>query len=113
MFETYFGLVQAPGLPCTEKMAFLLDDDGSFFTLFKVNDAVYPKIFHVGFMQSDTEKVKEIHGKLQAGGLEPEHMREEHGRLTFYVMAPGNFLVEVSSLLVEKRADLKSVTSAN
>jgi len=75
MFETYFGLIRAPGAPLSAKMGFVLDDDGSLITLFKTNDAVYPKIFHIGFMQGDVEKVYAIHNKLKAGGFDVEDVR--------------------------------------
>ena len=113
MFENYFGLIRAPGAPLTPKMGFVLDDDGSLITLFKTNDAVYPKIFHIGFMQGNIEQVYQMHEKLRAGGFDPEDVREEHGRITFYFKAPGNFVIEVNSLMQDARPDLKSKASAN
>ena len=113
MFEKYFGLVPAPGAPLTTKMGFVLDDDGSLITLFKTNDAVYPKIFHIGFMQGDVKKVYAIHEKLKADGFDPEDVREEFGRMTFYFKAPGNFVVEVNSLMQEARPELKAVMAEN
>ena len=113
MFETYFGLVRAPGAPLSAKMGFLLDDDGALITLFKTNDAVYPKIFHIGFMQGSVEQVNIIHEKLKNGGFEVEDIREEHGRMTFYFKAPGNFTIEVNSLVQQVRPELKSMASSN
>lgn len=113
MFETYFGLVRVPEAPMNAKMGFMLDDDGALITLFKTNDAVYPKIFHIGFMQGNVEQVYVIHEKLKAGGFNPEGIREEHGRMTFYFKAPGNFVVEVNSLIQQARPDLKNMASAN
>ncbi|MGI4022085.1 MAG: VOC family protein [Janthinobacterium lividum] len=113
MFETYFGLVRVPEAPVNAKMDFMLDDDGALITLFKTNDAVYPKIFHIGFMQGNVEQVYVIHEKLKAGGFDPEEVREEHGRMTFYFKAPGNFVVEVNSLIQQARPDLKNMASAN
>lgn len=113
MFETYFGLTRAPQTPFSPKMAFMLDDDGSLITLFRVNDAVYPEIFHIGFMQGSVEKVYEIHEKIKAGGYNPEDIRQEHGRMTFYFKAPGNFVVEVNSLIQEARPELKNQVSDN
>lgn len=113
MFETYFGLVRVPEAPMSAKMGFMLDDDGSLITLFKTNDAVYPKIFHIGFMQGNVEQVYVIHEKLKAGGFNVEKIREEHGRMTFYFKAPGNFVIEVNSLIQQTRPELKNAASAN
>jgi catechol 2,3-dioxygenase-like lactoylglutathione lyase family enzyme len=113
MFENYFGFVRVPEAPLSAKMGFVLDDDGALITLFKTNDAVYPKIFHIGFMQGNVEQVYLIHEKLKAGGFDPEDVREEHGRMTFYFKAPGNFVVEVNSLIQEARPELKSKASSN
>ena len=113
MFENYFGFQRAPGAPLTAKMGFLTDDSGALITLFKTSDAVYPKIFHIGFMQGNVTEVYAMHDKLKAGGFDVEDVREEHGRMTFYFKAPGNFVIEVNSLLQEARPELKDVTSAN
>jgi hypothetical protein len=67
--------------------------------LFKVNDAKYPKLFHLGFMRESVEEVAHLHQQLTAGGFEPEEAREEQGRFTFYFRAPGEFTVEVNCLL--------------
>lgn len=97
MFETYFGLRRAEGMPFNEKMAFLRDDDEALITLFRVKDPTYPKIFHIGFTQTSVRQVMEIHGALTSGGFEPEPPREEHGRTTFYFQAPGGITVEVNA----------------
>ena len=82
MFETYFGL-RPMGLPIDDRMAFLRDDAGAVVSLFRVKDAVYPKIFHVGFIRERVDQVIALHEALTAGGFEPETPREEHGRFTF------------------------------
>ncbi len=112
MFETYFGLNRAPG-PYTDKMAFLTDENGSLITLFKSDDVVYPKIFHVGFMMEAVDRVYDIHQRLTADGFQPQHVREEHGRMTFYFNAPGGFVVEVNALLPKAPAGLRSAVSPN
>ena len=99
MFESCFGLQQVPQMPTNDKMAFLTDDRGTLVSLFKVKDTTYPKIFHIGFMQETAPQVHAMHGKLAAAGFEPDDPREDHGRLTFYVMAPGGFMIEVSAFL--------------
>ena len=99
MFETYFGLRRAPWAPVDDRMAFLNDDDGAVISLFRVKDATYPKIFHVGFIRDSADEVHAIHARLAADGFDPEEPREEHGRLTFYFKAPGGFTVEVNAFL--------------
>jgi lactoylglutathione lyase len=113
MFEKYFGLSRAPGAPSNAKMAFLTDDDGSLITLFKSDDVIYPKIFHIGFMLGSVEQVAEMHDRITAGGFQPEKMRKEHGRITFYFNAPGGFVVEVNSLAQHPSADLMSTVNPN
>ena len=75
MFETYFGWRRAEGTPVNERMAFLLDDSDALITMFKVKDATYPKIFHIGFIQDSVEQVTAMHERLTAGGFEPENVR--------------------------------------
>jgi catechol 2,3-dioxygenase-like lactoylglutathione lyase family enzyme len=98
MFETYFGFRRAEGSPVSDKMGFLRDDAGALITIFKVPDATYPKIFHIGFMRDSVDEVHAMHARLTADGFNPQHVREEHGRTTFYFMAPGGFMVEFNSL---------------
>ena len=99
MFEAYFGLRRADIGPASDRMAFLNDDTDAVISLFKVKDATYPKIFHVGFIQEDLAAVTAIHAQLVADGFSPEEIREEHGRMTFYFAAPGGFTVEVNTFL--------------
>ena len=98
MFETYFGLHRIANAPSNQKMAFMKDDSGMLLSLFKVEDANYPKIFHIGFIQPSVADVMAMHEKLKARGFDPEEPREEHGRFTFYFKAPGGFMVEVNTL---------------
>jgi catechol 2,3-dioxygenase-like lactoylglutathione lyase family enzyme len=98
MFETYFGLRRVPWGPCDDRMAFLNDDDDAVISVFRVKDATYPKIFHIGFIQDDAAKVDAIHARLTAGGYAPEAPRDEQGRYTFYFKAPGGFTIEVNTL---------------
>ena len=97
MFETYFGLRRADGMPFNEKMAFLRDDNEALITLFRVKDATYPKIFHIGFTRDTVVEVMQVHATLTSGGFEPEQPREEHGRTTFYVRSPGGVVIEVNA----------------
>jgi catechol 2,3-dioxygenase-like lactoylglutathione lyase family enzyme len=99
MFETYFGLRRVEGFPSNQKMAFLTDDAGALISVFKVADATYPTIFHIGFTRPTVTEVSAIRERLSAGGFEPEEARHEHGRFTFYFKSPGGFTVEVNSFL--------------
>lgn len=100
MFEKYFGFTRVEG-PFNQKMAFLTDDTGALITIFKSNDVVYPKIFHIGFMIGDVDLVNDMHARLTADGFDPGAPREEFGRYTFYFNAPGGFVVEVNSFVQE------------
>ena len=94
-----FGLQLAADMPQNEFMGFTHDDNDALISVFKAKDVVYPKIFHVGFLQDTTAQVNEMHTKLEAGGFTPGDPKEEFGRYVFYVNAPGGFVVEVSSVV--------------
>ena len=96
-FETYFGLrcVFAPG---REALVVLVDESGLILTLNnfdKAEKVEYPGAFHIGFMQESREQVDEIYNRLKADGFDAAPPREFHGAWTFYLRAPGGFLVEV------------------
>ena len=99
MFQTYFGLRRIEGFPADDRMAFMNDDADAVISLFRVKDATYPKIFHIGFIQERTEDVDAIHTRLAADGFSPEAPHEAFGRYTFYFKAPGGFTVEVNAFL--------------
>ena len=96
-FEKYFGFrcVADRG---RDALSVLIDDSGFVLTLSnfeKVNKVEYPGAFHIGFMQDSSERVDEIYRRLKADGYEAEPPREFHGAWTFYLKAPGGFLLEV------------------
>jgi lactoylglutathione lyase len=96
-FETYFGFrcVADRG---RDALAVLIDESGFVLTLNnfdKADKVEYPGAFHVGFMQENRERVDEIYRRLKSGGCDAEPPREFHGAWTFYLRAPGGFLVEV------------------
>ena len=99
MFETYFGLRPIEDFPANDKMAFLHDDTDAVISIFRVKDATYPKVFHIGFIQDEKAKVDALHARLVADGFAPDTPRDEHGRYTFYFQAPGGFTVEVNAFL--------------
>lgn len=112
MFERYFGFTLLPfsQLP---KMAFMTDDAGALVSLFRVKDADYPKIFHIGFMLDSQAQVVEMNDRLREGGFDPETPREEHGRFTFYFKCPGGVLIEVNSPVETNRASFRDAVSLN
>jgi len=104
-FETYFGFkcVVERG---RASLAVMVDESNFVLTLSnfdKATEVTYPGAFHIGFMQDSREKVDEIFERLKAGGLDPQPPREFHGAWTFYLTAPGGFLVEVGHQ--EKRGE--------
>lgn len=88
----YFGLQTSE--ENSETFDVLFDDDGSVLTLMKGKDVMYPKTFHIGFIQESEEKVNEINKRLKDDGYDVKPPKRLHG-WTFYVEAPGGFTVEV------------------
>jgi lactoylglutathione lyase len=96
-FETYFEFRCVAALG-REALAVLVDDAGFVLTLNnfdKATEVEYPGAFHIGFMQESRERVDEIYARLTAAGFDAKRPREFHGAWTFYLRAPGGFLVEV------------------
>ena len=96
-FETYFGFrcVMSRG---RDTLAVLVGDDGFVLALSNFDKATsveYPGAFHIGFMQDSRVRVDEIYESLKSGGFTTEPPREFHGAWTFYLRAPGGFVVEV------------------
>ena len=85
-------------------MAILEGEDGFLLTLMSINfnkngNSIYPDAFHMGFLVNDRDKVQSIWQRLQSDGValdqEPHNMRGVFG---FYLHAPGNILIEVSTV---------------
>jgi lactoylglutathione lyase len=55
-------------------------------------------------MQDTVEQVHTLHERLSVDGFNPEAMREEFGRETFYFKAPGGITVEVNAFITEATA---------
>ncbi len=94
--EKYFKLRGIEGEEAD--FAVLFDDDGLVLTLMSVGQASevkYPASFHVGFMQESEAHVNEINQRLKDDGFDVKPPRHFHGAWTFYVRAPGGFMVEV------------------
>jgi catechol 2,3-dioxygenase-like lactoylglutathione lyase family enzyme len=96
-FETYFGFQRVAELG-RDALVVLADESGFVLTLNnfdRATEVTYPGAFHVGFMQESPERVNEMYERLKAGGFDAPPPKEFHGAWTFYVRAPGGFLVEV------------------
>jgi catechol 2,3-dioxygenase-like lactoylglutathione lyase family enzyme len=96
-FETYFGFrcIFERG---RDTIAVLTDESRFIFTLSNFDRAAaveYPGAFHVGFEQPSRERVDEFYERLKNDGHAAEPPRDFHGAWTFYLHAPGGFLVEV------------------
>ena len=95
-FEKYFELRKADG---NAGLTVLLDENGFVLTLMKMGaktSRTYPDNFHVGFFLDSEAKVDHIHGRMAADGIDVAPPRRTHA-YSFYVKAPGDFLVEVGA----------------
>ena len=63
-------------------------------SMFKGKDIVYPGTFHIGFIQPNEAAVDAIYAQMTADGFKADPPQRSHG-WTFYIKAPGGFLVEV------------------
>lgn len=90
--ETYFDMNCGNQ---TNGFAVLYDDDGQFvLSLMKGKEVEYPKSFHIGFTQESKEHVDHINQLLKNDGYKVTPPVDHHG-YSFYVQAPGGFIVEV------------------
>ena len=85
-------------------MAILQSEEGFVLTLMSTDfnrngNSTYPDAFHLGFLVNDRDKVQSIWQRLHSDGIvleqEPHNMRGVFG---FYLKAPGNILIEVSTV---------------
>lgn len=82
-----------------DKFMALYDGNGFVLILSKVEEGrkvQYPDSFHIGFIQPDRERVNEINRQLKEDGYDVEPPQRHHA-YTFYVEAPGGFMIEVLS----------------
>lgn len=95
-FETYFDF--KPLTKGSPVLSILQDTDGLVLTLSnfdKASEVHYPDSFHVGFIQDSPERVSAINERLKADGYVVGEPHRAHGSWTFYMTAPGGFLLEV------------------
>lgn len=93
----YFGMRSMAG---NANIGFLTDESGMILTLthMKVGREIevrYPATFHIGFAQESAEKVDEINRRLKEDGYDVPPPSRQHGSWTFYLQAPGGFMIEV------------------
>jgi len=99
-FETYFGFrcLEVKG---DNIIAILKDNDDFILTISnfqKAQTVSYPADFHIGFVQETPEKVMGMYQTLKENGIDvgkEPHNYGGRGTMSFYVTAPGNFLIEV------------------
>lgn len=92
--EKYFGMRNIGG---NKGFTAMFDDDGLVLTLMKSprsTEIRYPDTFHIGFGQESEARVNEINRRLKEGGFDVQPPQRSHA-WTFYVQAPGGFMVEV------------------
>ena len=98
-FKTALGFleVQTKG---NAGMVILRGDGGFELILTRIRESnipLYPKTFHIGFLVSSEQEVKDAYSRVIATGIElPQPPRPVRGNLLFYCHAPGGILVEVS-----------------
>lgn len=95
--ETYFGLRKVGQRG--KNFVALFDDDGLVLTLMKAGhgkEIAYPAHFHIGFSQESEERVNEIYQRLKDDGYAVDPPQRSHA-WTFYVQAPGGFMIEVAA----------------
>ena len=95
-FETYFNFkcVDIKG----DNIVAVLKGEDDFTLVIMANGgdvSIYPKNFHIGFMQDSADKVIEIYQKLKSGGIavgqEPKKIRDSFGFYFDYE----NMMIEV------------------
>lgn len=94
--QTYFDF--HPLTKGSPALTVLRDETGLVLTLTnfgKVTEVSYPPDFHIGFVQPSQEAVNTIHRRFKDDGFEVESPKVIHGSWTFYLRAPGGFLIEV------------------
>ncbi|KAB7530235.1 VOC family protein [Flagellimonas olearia] len=92
--EKYFGM---KGIgKNNHKITHLMDDSGTILSLFKEtgNNISTPQTTHIGFIQESEDSVLKIYERLTKDGFVIKPPKRGHG-LSFIVVAPGGFAVEV------------------
>ena len=84
--------------PASPAIAHLTDRKGFSLVLQRRRDAQpYPDGFHIGFIVAGVAGVRAQHARLTAAGFAIGEITETGRGTMFYVTAPGDVLVEVST----------------
>ena len=96
---TYFGMKTVMELP-RNTMAVLRDDGEMVLILShfdkQAGEVAYHRDFHIGFYVESRAAVDASYAGLTAAGIEGDKPRPRQGRYSYYVDAPGGFMVEVA-----------------
>ena len=95
-FVEHFELVRRSN-DRSPAIAILGDESGFTLVLQRHASPSYPDGFHIGFIHADVTPVREHHARLVAAGLGPSAIQVDNRGTRFYVCAPGELLVEVST----------------
>jgi len=78
-------------------MAIMAGDGPFTLVLTRCAEPVYPKTFHIGFLQASKQALMQAYEYLLAANIEvPKAPEEMRGALLFYCRVPGGVLVEVA-----------------
>jgi hypothetical protein len=76
----------------------ILGDEAGFTLVIQHDEAPgYPEYFHVGFIHDTVEPVRAHRERLVAAGLGPSELSTDNRGTRFYLRAPGELLIEVST----------------
>ncbi len=96
-FEVFFGL--RPTYRREGQIVLLADDNGFEFGLSNFRNSpppIYPPDFHIGFIQENVQKVREIYEQVKKAGVPIKFDLQEAGpNLAFQCLAPDSIPVEV------------------
>lgn len=96
-FERYFGLTLRSN-PNSPAIAILVDGHGFVLVLQRAESEAegYPDGFHLGFLLDDPEKVRELHERAKADGVDVTDVIVNGRGTMIYFTAPEGYRVEVA-----------------
>jgi catechol 2,3-dioxygenase-like lactoylglutathione lyase family enzyme len=95
-FALHFELVRRSN-DRSPAIAILGDDAGFTLVIQRKREATYPPGFHIGFILDTAAAVHARRDKLVASGVTVGEIGVDNRGTRFYLTAPGEILVEVSS----------------
>ena len=95
-FERYFGLAVRSN-PSSPALLILTDSNGFVLVLQRAQlPPPYPAGFHVGFLVDDVARVRDLHARAVADGLQVSEVIVNGRGTMIYLTAPEGYYVEVS-----------------